>query len=100
VPEANSAHDLLATLGKTNPVGQVLLEALEQAYQKIDTQEAAIARLEAGERRYKCSLCSSWVWGDESGPPKGWGVLGRDRDDRPCCLCLDCAASLAATARG
>lgn len=100
MPEANSARNLLATLGKATDISQVLLEALEQAYQKIDSQEAVITRLEARERRFQCALCSSWVWGDESGPPKGWGVLDRDRDGRPRCICLDCAAALSPTARG
>ena len=96
---SNNPRKPLAAQGGANEVSRILLAALERAHQKIAAQESIIARLEAGERRFHCFLCSSWVWGDESGPPKGWGVLGRDDQGQPRHICLDCAARLPAEVR-
>jgi hypothetical protein len=49
-----------------------------------------IARLEAGERRFKCCSCRSVVWSTSNTPPPSWLVVF----DGPTYYCQDCAAAL------
>ena len=85
--------------GQARKVSQFLLEALELAHQKIDAQEAIIARLESGDRRFHCCLCTDWAWSDQSLPPKGWECVGRDNTGKDLYVCLDCVTTFQAVAR-
>ncbi|MCB2226689.1 MAG: hypothetical protein KQH53_08420 [Desulfarculaceae bacterium] len=80
-------------------VGQFLLEALEQAYQKIEAQEIVISRLEAGDHRFHCCLCTDWAWSDQGLPPKGWECVGRDDNGKDLYVCLDCVTTFQTVAR-
>ena len=99
MPPTDEARYSPPSAGHARIVSQFLLQALEQAYQKLDAQEAVIARLEAGDRRFHCCLCTDWAWSDQGLPPKGWTCVGRDKDDRDLYVCLDCTKTFQAAVK-
>lgn len=96
MPQPSNSRNLLASTVQARKMSQFLLKALEQAYQKIDAQEAVIARLEVGDCRFHCCLCTACAWDDHGQPPKGWSCVGRDDQGQDLYVCLDCTTTFQA----
>jgi hypothetical protein len=72
MPDLSCSQLLSHALGKTVKVNNSLLDELVKAWGLIDDLKADVARLEAGQRRFRCCACPAFVWVTDDVPPKGW----------------------------